>query len=491
MNMRILLGLVCVVMLAGCSGAGSQPSKEQIESAIKQQLKAGLDVQDIRFKVFPDQSGASGRIDVAGTLVTTEDRVQAEASQADRLRRMVMSAGANQNQVSRYMVNAGLAHVPGGLRTIVVYYEHRVSTGTPIEFTSELRYAETVDGYNINGKVVYDICCDTISDIKKLQGLHLVYDTPEMQEYYEKLLALHKRETETLPQLVEQFFGRLAAGGQVFDGQTVLANIEPFNLKSRSWSVEIRTGPDRRIYSAYFTRIPVTLNVITDFSLAGCCSISETKGKSPALNIELMINYQNPQPNTACLALGAQAGGRYAGPICWDGNLWKWDGREHGGMIEGLTLNQLSVVPISSLLDVGQNSMDTRSKLTESNANAVSNKAVTTNSNVTDPGMIAKTTYRLRVIKSAIDMYKLDNFTCPKTLESLVVKPVPAPANWKVGGYIQKVSSESWSSVSKDAWGNPYVYLDLTKNPGCEVFSLGPDGVESNDDVRIQSNKLM
>jgi general secretion pathway protein G len=86
-------------------------------------------------------------------------------------------------------------------------------------------------------------------------------------------------------------------------------------------------------------------------------------------------------------------------------------------------------------------------------------------------------------IGQALKLYRLDNQSYPTTdqgLQALVTKPTgtPAPANWKTGGYLDR--------LPKDPWGNDYKYL----NPGVrntsdvDVFSLGADGApggEGND----------
>lgn len=81
----------------------------------------------------------------------------------------------------------------------------------------------------------------------------------------------------------------------------------------------------------------------------------------------------------------------------------------------------------------------------------------------------------------ALDLYEMDNGTYPSTeqgLEALRTKPStsPAPVNWR-GPYIKR--------PPMDPWGREYHY----KSPGIhnaedyDLSSLGPDGVESEDDV--------
>jgi len=77
---------------------------------------------------------------------------------------------------------------------------------------------------------------------------------------------------------------------------------------------------------------------------------------------------------------------------------------------------------------------------------------------------------------AALGLYKLDNFNYPSTdqgLEALVSKPTgdPEPANWKSGGYVQKLNA--------DPWGRDYLYLN--EDGAFEILSLGADGVEGGE----------
>jgi general secretion pathway protein G len=82
----------------------------------------------------------------------------------------------------------------------------------------------------------------------------------------------------------------------------------------------------------------------------------------------------------------------------------------------------------------------------------------------------------LQQYASALELYKLDNFTYPSTeqgLEALVEKPAGAPEarNWKAGGYLRRLQD--------DPWGNPYQYL--ATGDGFELYSLGADGQEGGE----------
>lgn len=86
----------------------------------------------------------------------------------------------------------------------------------------------------------------------------------------------------------------------------------------------------------------------------------------------------------------------------------------------------------------------------------------------------------IRILESSLNMYKLDNFQYPSTdqgLESLVSKPsgTPEPKNYSSEGYIDRLPN--------DPWGNPYQYLYPGSQGKMDIYSLGPDGVNSDDDI--------
>ncbi|WP_028079516.1 type II secretion system major pseudopilin GspG [Solimonas soli] len=90
-----------------------------------------------------------------------------------------------------------------------------------------------------------------------------------------------------------------------------------------------------------------------------------------------------------------------------------------------------------------------------------------------DEARVVKAKQDIRMIESALNLYKLDNFNYPSTqqgLDALVNKPGgdPEPKNYKVGGYVK--------SLPKDPWGNPYQYLSPGTKGEIDIFSYGRDG---------------
>jgi general secretion pathway protein G len=86
-------------------------------------------------------------------------------------------------------------------------------------------------------------------------------------------------------------------------------------------------------------------------------------------------------------------------------------------------------------------------------------------------------------IEQALEFYQLDNARFPNMdqgLQALVTRPTapPEPRAYNPAGYIK-------AEALKDPWGEPYGYrIPGDHNPhSFDVWSLGPDGLEGNDDV--------
>ena len=97
-----------------------------------------------------------------------------------------------------------------------------------------------------------------------------------------------------------------------------------------------------------------------------------------------------------------------------------------------------------------------------------------------DQARTAKAKHDIQALGSALDIYRLDNYTYPSTdqgLEALVNQPSgsPEPKNWKSGGYIKK--------LRKDPWGNDYLYLNPGQHGEIDIYSLGADGAPGGDGV--------
>ena len=97
-----------------------------------------------------------------------------------------------------------------------------------------------------------------------------------------------------------------------------------------------------------------------------------------------------------------------------------------------------------------------------------------------DEARVIKARQDIRAMESALQLYRLDNFSYPTTdqgLQALVTKPAgsPEPKNWKDGGYMDR--------LPKDPWGNPYLYLNPGSRSSIDLYSGGPDPQNTEDDI--------
>jgi len=97
-----------------------------------------------------------------------------------------------------------------------------------------------------------------------------------------------------------------------------------------------------------------------------------------------------------------------------------------------------------------------------------------------DEARKVKASQDIRALEAALNLYKLDNYDYPSTdqgLEALVSEPgiPPEPANWKEGGYIDR--------LPEDPWQQPYQYLSPGAQGSIDIYSTGPDRQPSDDDI--------
>jgi general secretion pathway protein G len=82
-----------------------------------------------------------------------------------------------------------------------------------------------------------------------------------------------------------------------------------------------------------------------------------------------------------------------------------------------------------------------------------------------DTARLVKAKTDIRAIESALNLYKLDNFNYPSTEEGL-----------------EALSPKYIERLSKDPWGNPYLYLSPGLHGEMDVYTLGADGLQGGTD---------
>lgn len=97
--------------------------------------------------------------------------------------------------------------------------------------------------------------------------------------------------------------------------------------------------------------------------------------------------------------------------------------------------------------------------------------------NVLKTGNESKIKADFATLKTALTMYKTENFIFPSTeqgLEALVVEPDsdPKPRSWS--GYMDK--------LPKDPFKNDYQYVSPGDTHPFDIYTLGADGVRGGED---------
>lgn len=98
-----------------------------------------------------------------------------------------------------------------------------------------------------------------------------------------------------------------------------------------------------------------------------------------------------------------------------------------------------------------------------------------------DEARAVRATQDVAAIISALNMYRLDNYSYPSSeqgLRALVEKPLGAD-NWRDGGYLP--------NVPKDPWNRQYLYQNPGQHGEVDVWTYGadgkPGGERSNADI--------
>ena len=100
-----------------------------------------------------------------------------------------------------------------------------------------------------------------------------------------------------------------------------------------------------------------------------------------------------------------------------------------------------------------------------------------------DKARAVKARQDIQALVTALNMYRLDNQVYPSTnqgLAALVDEPSgrPEPANWKAGGYIER--------LPRDPWGRDYLYLNPGVHGDIDVWTNGADGQPGGEGINAE-----
>lgn len=95
-----------------------------------------------------------------------------------------------------------------------------------------------------------------------------------------------------------------------------------------------------------------------------------------------------------------------------------------------------------------------------------------------DQGNQEKAKVDIATLESAMEMYRLDNQTYPRSQDGLAaLTSAPAglanPERYREGGYIRRLPD--------DPWGNPYQYAAPGRSGPFDIWSYGADGREGGE----------
>lgn len=95
-----------------------------------------------------------------------------------------------------------------------------------------------------------------------------------------------------------------------------------------------------------------------------------------------------------------------------------------------------------------------------------------------DRAMAEKAKADVSLLEQALDTYRLENLSYPRTEDGLqaLLKPpasLSRPERYRAGGYIRRLPT--------DPWGNPYRYRHPGQQGPFDVYSLGADGAEGGE----------
>ncbi|MEM6683316.1 MAG: type II secretion system major pseudopilin GspG [Pseudomonadota bacterium] len=95
-----------------------------------------------------------------------------------------------------------------------------------------------------------------------------------------------------------------------------------------------------------------------------------------------------------------------------------------------------------------------------------------------DKAMREKARADVAVLEQALELFRLDQFRYPSTVEGLDALVAPPrsldnAANYRDGGYIKR--------LPQDPWGRPYQYAAPGRFAKVDIYSLGADGREGGE----------
>lgn len=321
----LFLTVLLFVSFVGTS-AKADPTDNDVREHIDEVTGDGVQVSEIRTKLFPHGQSGQGRVSVAGTLMVTENRYDITNQRAP-LQVFVNELkflGMSEEQIIRYGKLLGVYGITGWAQISV--FEPKILAGTEIPFSAELTYLETVDGHDFSGRIAFELCCKASAQL-----LHneVASDSARYRKLIADMIAWRDYEAHTLPQTALEHFGGLISGSTLLENGEVVAELEPIDFASAQWSVQrglSRNGHPRDMYTASFPT-----RVISRGSKPLEIGWRQVAVGSPEpVSMVVRMDLINPVPSESCVQV--QTSDWLSRASCLDGSAFSIPGDQYGGL---------------------------------------------------------------------------------------------------------------------------------------------------------------
>ncbi len=337
-NLIILLVLLC----SNSVFAGGKPNKNEIAAYLNLISPKNFSVVSFEYKNFKGQVAGSGRTSVAGTM-----RLQFDLYQDSRFKWVgheLVNKGVPQNQIRSL------------IRTAHSTKEYDIVSrkGLQISFKAELRYTETVTGFNFKGRAKHP----RITGRSKMEipANEFVAGSPNGDNFLKTILVIYRKKVEREAEL-KRFVTQLSA---FFSGSTLTVTRESKkgSPKTRGLAYLIECPSQNLLDTSDSnpSNPKVWIECTAVFTIDGRIGNSHfSSGEKTKLALEIYVKDKNnatmlqyvPDPNTGKFHTTGMISG-----LIWDGK--KYYQRNGSLWIEGEILSSKPRAPEALIAHSGE-----------------------------------------------------------------------------------------------------------------------------------------
>lgn len=198
-SFRLLFAMIAVTGLVLLSSGPvlAQPSEAAVRRHVNGLLPAGVELERMTMRVFPDAAGGAGRVSMSGVARASVDLFQPISRDAaiDRLRRDGLSREAFDGYLDRIYPRRSVD---------LFFWDRRMAAGSSRMVSAELRYLETVSGATLSGAPQHGLTgARTMQQVRQTRGpmqgrttVHLITDDPATAELVAQVLQMRDADRE-------------------------------------------------------------------------------------------------------------------------------------------------------------------------------------------------------------------------------------------------------------------------------------------------------